>query len=140
MNPCKMKALDELCTCPERTDLDLAVAVAHWTENYILDRFVLDYAFLDDTARPTLCEIGHCRKCGKRLCIGTEVPPQQNTASLLTCIYRWERKLWEKRSRAFPADESSFQAVFLRSFREEDRQAVREWLKRRESCGERGLC
>lgn len=138
MNPCKIKALNELCTCPERTDPDLAVVIRHWTENYVFDHFVLDYTSLEGTARSTLCEIGHCRICGKRLCIGTEVPPQQSTGGLFECAYRWEKQLWEKRSGVLPADEASFQAVFLRSFREEDRQAVLEWLKRQESCGECG--
>ena len=58
------------CKCINWKDEDFDVEVDHLIHNFEFLRLEMTYSVLDETSPIRLCEIGRCRKCRGRICIG----------------------------------------------------------------------
>ncbi len=121
----KEKQAEHCCNCLDRKSTDISVALNHWQTNFEFQGWRLWY---DTLAQPgednRLCKVGRCRVCGKCLCIGITLQPNQSIDSFLAAVYRGMYQLWYAECRQF----ADFREVFTSIFHDEDRPHVLQWL------------
>lgn len=135
MSECWLNITEQdFCDCPDRKSEDLSVCLDHLMRNFLFQGWLLKYDTLDAPgADSCLCRAGRCRKCGKRLCAGTSIPPDKAGDSFLAAVYRWMYQIWSGMWLTLPEPFKTFQEMFLEVFHEADRPFIAEWLKRPEN-------
>ncbi len=119
-----------LCTCVDWGKDDLAARIHHIICNFEFTGFELNYTTLEPEAGRLLCKVGRCRACGKRLCIGEDLPDESTPDDLLADIFRRAFRMWIADSKSLPDGVDTFTDLFLSLFHEPDQEFVGEWLKR----------
>ena len=122
-----------LCQCIDWKTEDIVIGVNHLMNNFVFQRFELEYSTLEPEENRRLCKIGRCSVCGKRLCIGTKLPTQDTVDGLLAKIYRWMYQLWKGPNEPLSEGFHSFREMFLALFHDQDQTFVRKWLSQPEN-------
>ncbi len=128
MPECKRK--EPLCGCIEWKEGNLADKIHHVISNFEFTGFELEYTSLEPEKGRLLCKVGRCRTCGKRLCIGEDLPDESTPDDLLADIFRRTFRMWNADGTRLPDGVDTFPNLFLPLFHEPDREYVGEWLKR----------
>lgn len=121
-----------LCQCIHWGDEDFDVEVDHLTRNFEFRRLALEYTTLEPGALCRLCQIGQCRQCGGRLCIGIGMTTRDTLEDTLAAIHFVSSHRWHDHTGKFPDGDTDFRNLFIQMFHEDDQQAVRAWLSQRE--------
>lgn len=122
---------EPLCRCINWGDEDFDVEIDHLIRNFEFLRFDLEYDALELGKPVRFCEIGRCRICGGRICVGSTWLAAKSTDDLMDMIYR--RTVQHIGSRPLPTGINSYQEMFPLLFHEEDREFARGWLERHEA-------
>ena len=117
-----------LCQCIRWGDEDFDVEVDHLIQNFEFLHLELEYDILVPGADWRLCQIGRCRRCGGRLCIGTRMTARDNLEDTLASIHLLAGQRWQGHTGKNPDESKDFRELFIRLFHEDDRQAVQDWL------------
>lgn len=117
-----------LCQCIDWGTADFIVWFNHIIRNFDFLGFELEYQTLDGGTGCRLCEIGRCRVCGKRMCIGGKLLPQDTADHLVEEVYRQMMQMWKGFSELLPEREKRFEDTFVSLFHECDREHVYELL------------
>lgn len=117
-----------LCRCIRWGDEDFDVEVDHLIHNFEFLRLELEYDTLAPGAVWRLCQIGRCRRCGGRLCIGTHMTARDTLEDTLASIHLLVGQRWQRRTGTCSGRNKDFQELFIRLFHEDDRQIVQDWL------------
>lgn len=120
-----LKGKKELCSCEALKSEDFLLLMLHVRENMRDMEWEFDYTML---SRPE-----PRRLCGGRLCSSIELDDNATGEELLAMayrhLYRYERNMSCENT-------ESFRERFVGMFHEQDRDFVREWLKRQENQSE----
>lgn len=133
MQECAHKT--ELCQCISWEGENLVLGVNHLMYHFVFERFELEYSTLEQLKDCRLCKVGCCSICGKRLCIGSFLPSQNEVDKCLREIYQWVFQMWKGPHGPLPEEATCFRDMFLSLFHEVDRDAVSDWL---DQCGRGG--
>lgn len=117
------------CTCINWKDEDFDVEIDHLVHNFEFARLEVTYPELSTTAPMMLCEIGKCRQCGGRICIGAIGSRSNPVGEKLKWLYFIAFERLQQRSPAKPVTTKSFQSLFPTLFHECDQPFVRKWLE-----------
>lgn len=117
------------CDCIDWEKDDLADKIHHVISNFEFTGFELYYTTLEPEAGRLLCKVGCCRVCGKRLCIGEDLPDESAPDDLLADIFRRTFRMWNASGKCLPDGVNTFTDLFLSLFHEPDREFAGEWLK-----------
>lgn len=123
---------EPLCRCIDWKDEDFDVEIDHLIRNFEFLRFDLEYVALEPGKTVWFCEIGRCRVCGGRMCVGSTWPAAESTDELMAMIYRRTNWHLQNSNRPLPAGVNSYQEMFPLLFHEADREFARAWLSRLE--------
>lgn len=126
MRDCGHKEL--LCSCIDWEKDDLDSKLLHVINNFELTGFELEYTTLERPEGRLLCKVGCCRVCGKRLCIGEDLPDESAPDDLLADIFRRTFRMWNTGGKCLPDGVNTFTDLFLSLFHEPDREFAGEWL------------
>ena len=127
-----------LCRCIRWEDEDFDVEVDHLIQNFEFLRLDLEYDELAPGAAWRLCQIGRCRRCGGRLCIGTSLTARSTLKDTLASIHLIAGQRWQNHTGKCPDANEDFRELFVRLFHEDDRQAVRDWLSQQKEPADGG--
>jgi len=116
------------CKCINWKDEDFDVEVDHLIHNFEFLRLEMTYSVLDETSPIRLCEIGRCRKCGGRICIGATESHAGLVSKRLEWLYFIAFEWLRQRRLSESVTPEVFQALFPALFHENDQPFVREWL------------
>lgn len=116
------------CKCINWKDEDFDVEVDHLIHNFEFLRLEMTYSVLDETSPIRLCEIGRCRKCRGRICIGATESRAGLVSKRLEWLYFIAFERLRQRRLSEPVTPEVFQALFPALFHENDQPFVREWL------------
>lgn len=125
-NPCPNT--EAYCNCINWKDEDFDVEVDHLIHNFEFLRLEMTYSVLDEISPIRMCEIGRCRKCGGRICIGATEPHAEPVGKRLEWLYFIAFERLRQRRLSEPVSLEVFQALFPALFHENDQPFVREWL------------
>ena len=125
-----LKGKKKMCACEALKSEDILLLLLHVRENMQDMEWEFEYTTLSHPEPRRLCAAGSCRICGGRLCSSIELDDNATGDDLLAMayrhLYRYERNMSCKNT-------ESFRERFVGMFREQDRDFVREWLKRQEN-------
>lgn len=122
---------EPLCRCINWGDEDFDVEIDHLIRNFEFLRFALEYDALEPGKLVRFCEIGRCRICGGRMCVGSTWPAAKSTDDLMDMICR--RADQHIGNRSLPTGIHSYQEMFPLLFHEADREFARGWLEQHEA-------
>ncbi len=126
----KEQQAERCCDCPDRLSPDIPVALNHWQVNFEYQGWRLWYDTLEQPGEDNrLCLYGHCRVCGKCLCIGVSAQSNQSTDSFLAQVYR---SMYQLRQAKYLSS-ADFREAFVSIFHETDQPFVRQWLSQPEN-------
>ncbi len=128
MRECEHK--QSMCHCIDWEKDDLADKIHHVISNFEFTSFELNYTTLEPEKGRLLCKVGRCRICGKRLCIGEDLPDASTPDDLLADIFRRAFRMWNADGACLPDGTDTFTDLFLSLFHKPDREYTGEWLKR----------
>lgn len=114
-----------ICKCVDWGAEVIGPVVEHLLQNYELDYLDLDYASLDEGSKIRLCQIGHCRQCGGRICVKTEIQACELIYDTMRRIYDTAEEQWRMHQEDKYKD---FRKTFIQLFRGRDQQVARLWL------------
>ena len=117
-----------LCRCIRWGNEDFDMEVDHLIRNFQFLHLELEYDALAPGADWRLCQMGRCRRCGGRLCVGTSMTARDSLEDMLVSIYLIAGQQWCGRTGKCPDGNRDFRDLFIRLFHEGDRQAVQDWL------------
>lgn len=102
--------------------------MSHMTAHFEFQRFELQYQTLEPEEGRHLCEVGRCRKCGRRYCRGVKLPADVTADEFLATLYRWLYQLKSVWHGPLPEGCDNFRQLFLSLFHEADQHLVQDWL------------
>ena len=117
-----------LCRCIRWGDEDFDMEVDYLIHNFEFLRLELEYDTLAPGADWRLCQIGRCRRCGGRLCVGTRMTARDTLEDTLASIHLLAGQRWQGHTGKCPDGNKDFRELFIQLFHEDDRQAVQNWL------------
>ena len=117
-----------LCRCIRWENEDFDVEVDHLIHNFEFLHLELEYDMLAPGANWRLCQIGRCRRCGGRLCVGTRMTTRDTLEDTLASILLLAGQRWQGHTGKCPDRNKDFRELFIRLFHEDDRQAVQNCL------------
>ena len=126
------KNLPPLCRCIHWGEEDFDVEIDHLLHYFEFLRLELEYTTLAPGTDWRLCQIGQCRRCGGRLCVGTTMAARDTLEDTLSSIYLIAGQRWCGHTGECPDGNSRFREMFICLFHEDDRKAVQDWLARRD--------
>ena len=84
-----------LCRCIRWGDEDFDMEVDYLIHNFEFLRLELEYDTLAPGADWRLCQIGRCRRCGGRLCVGTRMTARDTLEGTLASIHLLAGQRWQ---------------------------------------------
>lgn len=118
------------CGCIGPELKDVGDDLSHVRKNFVWEGWAVRYDSIDRPG-PDACmgKHGHCRTCGKCMCVTGGTLTERCGDSFLSAAYRWLYQMWQN-DRHLPYGCVSFRELFVSLFREADRPAVQAWLEK----------